>query len=113
MAIKEERADNYDARLTMRSALRDVPVKCSGVWGLGSRDGFLEAVESAVSVFNRLVLDFDYLLVPFFLHNNILSTPCCHKGLEKGHMRGGILYNESIESSVTKDCQRTSSSLGV
>lgn len=66
-----------------------------------------------MSVFSRLVLDFDYLLVPFFLHNNILSTPCCHKGLENGHMRGGILCNEFIESSVTKDCQRTSSSLGV
>ena len=32
MAVKEGRADNHDARLIMRSALWDVPVKCSGVW---------------------------------------------------------------------------------
>ena len=32
VAIKKGRAGNHDARLTMRSALWDVPVKCSGVW---------------------------------------------------------------------------------
>ena len=32
VAIKEGRADNYDARLTMRSVLWDALVKCPGVW---------------------------------------------------------------------------------
>lgn len=32
VAIKEGRADNHDARLTMRSVLWDALVKCPGVW---------------------------------------------------------------------------------
>ena len=66
-------------------------------------------MESAVSVsvFNRLVLDFDNtFLVSFFLHKNVVSTPCCHNGLENDHVMGGILCKEFVESSVTKDCQK-------